>query len=121
MPMATTTGRVVTYNKEFPSIKLEDPLIAWSCNVTRQINVVSTTTMTMATKFGRAALYNEELPAIKSLIKWFMQGHLTNKILYISTTSRPLAIKLGKVMSYYKVLPPIKSHNPLNTWSFEIT
>ena len=32
-----------------------------------------------------------------------------------------IAIKLGKVVSYYKGLPCIKSHNPLNTWSFEIT
>ena len=32
MPMATK--RIVIYNKEFPSINLEDPLIAWSCKVT---------------------------------------------------------------------------------------
>ena len=34
MPMATKTGRIVIYNKEFPSINLGDPLIAWSCKVT---------------------------------------------------------------------------------------
>ena len=30
-------------------------------------------------------------------------------------------MKLDKVVIYYIGLPHIKSHNPLNTWSHEIT
>ena len=34
MPKITKPGRVVTYNDELPSIKLEEPLITWSSKVT---------------------------------------------------------------------------------------
>lgn len=37
MPMTTKPGRLVTYNKELPSIKSKDSMIKWSCKVTRQI------------------------------------------------------------------------------------
>ena len=33
MSMAINFGRVGVYNKAFPSIKLPDPLIMWSCKV----------------------------------------------------------------------------------------
>ena len=35
LPMTTKPGRVVTYNEELPSIKLQDPLTTWSCIVAR--------------------------------------------------------------------------------------
>ena len=31
-----------------------------------------------------------------------------------------MTIKHGKLVTYCIRLPPIKSHNPLNTWYFEI-
>ena len=34
MPMATKLRKVVTYHEEFPTIKLHDPLIPWSCEMT---------------------------------------------------------------------------------------
>ena len=40
MTMATKHGRLVTYNEELPSKKLQDPLITCSCKVTRQIKYV---------------------------------------------------------------------------------
>ena len=40
--MATKLGRFVTYYKELPPIKLQDPSVTWSCEVTWQIkNVIS--------------------------------------------------------------------------------
>ena len=37
MSMAINFGRVEIYNKEFPSIKSSDPLIALSCKVVQTI------------------------------------------------------------------------------------
>ena len=63
MPMTTKPGRLVTYNKELPSIKSKDSMIKWSCKVTRQIKQI-----------GRVIMYNEELPSLKSrdhFITWY--------------------------------------------------
>ena len=72
----------------------------------------------------------------------FLQDHVTNQKHHISTTTMPVVIKLDKVVTFYEGLlplscswpsnlermvtyidglPPIKSHNPLITWSCEIT
>ena len=40
IPVATKLGRVVTYSKKFPFIKLRDPSVTWSCNVTWRIEYV---------------------------------------------------------------------------------
>ena len=32
-----------------------------------------------------------------------------------------MSTKHGKVVTYREGLPPLKSHNPLNTWSREVT
>ena len=34
MTKASKLGKVVTYNKEFPSIKSKDSLITWFCKIT---------------------------------------------------------------------------------------
>ena len=34
MSMITNLGKVATYHKGFPNIKSDDPLIAWSCEIT---------------------------------------------------------------------------------------
>ena len=41
----------------------------------------------------------------------------------ISTTTMPMATTptLGRVLTYYDGFPTIKSHDPLITWSYEIT
>ena len=41
MPMATKLGKVVAYNKELLIIKLHDPCITWSCEITWKIEYFS--------------------------------------------------------------------------------
>lgn len=33
----------------------------------------------------------------------------------------PMVIKLRRVVTYNEERPPIKSHDPLNTWTYEVT
>ena len=52
MSMATKLARVGIYNEEFPSIKLSDYLITWSCRVVKYRSCyITTTTRHMSTKF----------------------------------------------------------------------
>ena len=49
------------------------------------------------------------------------QGHPTNENRYIATATVPMATKLGRMVTYLDGLLPMKSHDPLITWSCEIT
>ena len=74
-------------------------------------------------KTWQSGIYNAELPSITSQGPSLMWScNVTGNIrCYISTTTGHFATKLSKVVPYYEKLPHIKSHNPLNTWSPEIT
>ena len=50
-----------------------------------------------------------------------LQGQVNYFSSSFTTTKRPMTPKLGKMVAYYKKLQSIKSHNPLNTWSREVT
>lgn len=47
--------------------------------------------------------------------------HVTSWQHYISTTTMLISTKVGSVMTYRQRLPIIKLHDPLITWSCEIT
>ena len=44
-----------------------------------------------------------------------------NKYIISPPSTRAMATKQGKVVTFPEGAPPINSHNPLNTWSCEIT
>ena len=80
VPWTTKLGRLLTYFKGLLSIKSHDPLITWSCEITRQTkNHVSL--VLIATEIGRVVTYYEELALIKlhdTSITWFLE--VTNSI-----------------------------------------
>ena len=53
MPTATKLGRSVTYHEGDSTIKSHDPLIMWSCKITRQTKtIISTIPQCLTTKLG---------------------------------------------------------------------
>ena len=73
--MATKLGRMVTYLDCLFSIKSDDHIITWFCEITRQTkkHCISSTTMLMTTKCGRMMNYIEWLLPSKSndhIIMW---------------------------------------------------
>ena len=48
MPMGTKLDRVVTYHEGIPPIKSRDPLITWSCEITRQTKTITNSTTRLA-------------------------------------------------------------------------
>ena len=131
--MFTKCGRVVTYLDRFLPIRSNDPLITWSCKITWQTKIiisVSTTTVSMTIKLDRMVTYLDGLLPIKSHYLWscglsrlrdklkslylhYHSGYLSH---YISKTT-----KLGRMINNLDTLLPIKSHDPLITWSCDIT
>ena len=99
-------------------------------NVTNWSRYISTITRCMTIKLGRVVTYREWLLPIRT-------GAPTHKVTcffdqmvlevawqiwcYISTWIRSIATKYGKVVNYCEGLPPLESHDPLMTWSCEIT
>ena len=76
---------MVTYLDYFLSIKSNDHIISWCCEITWQTkNSISTTTMSMVTKLGRMVTYLEWLLPIKSrdhIITWFCKITWKTKII----------------------------------------
>ena len=84
---------------------------------------ISTTTMPMATKLGRMLTYLKGLLTIKSTTPWsrgLAKSH-NKRNRYTSTNRAPMATRLGRMVASLDGLLPIKSHDPLITWSCEIT
>ena len=94
MPMGTKLGRVVTYHEGIPPIKSRDPLITWSCEITRQTKTIINSTTRLA-----VGSYQKRHMNVLSL----------------------LATKLGRTVTYLNSFLPIKSHDSFITWSYEIT
>ena len=74
----TKLGRVVTYHpvKGLPPVKLHEPLITWSSNISWQIKFIinSTTRVVMTTKLGKMVAHLNGLLPIKSydpMITWY--------------------------------------------------
>ena len=44
-----------------------------------------------------------------------------DKLKHTSTSTMRMAIEPGRVVTYHEGRPPITSHEPLNTWSCEVT
>ena len=78
----------------------------------------------MAINFGTGGEIQSGIPlckVTKSFHHMVLQGLIKYFNSFIITTTRIMATKLGKIVTYYKELQPIKPHNPLNTWSHEVT
>ena len=108
------TNFLPSYFRSLDNVVLQD-------HVTNSVHYISTTTLIMTIKLGRAMrLYGASTHKVtqrsKNVIKW---GHVTDQMIY-STTTKPLAIEHGKMVTSCHGLPPMKSHNPLNTWSFQV-
>ena len=74
------------------------------------------------TKHGRVVTFLEELQTIKSNnAHVVLQGYVTNENYYISTTRVLIATKLARMITYLHGLLHVKLHDPLITWSCEIT
>ena len=84
---------------------------------------ISTITVPLATKLCKMMTYLERLPPIKHMTlwpcglatSWGKQKH------YISTTRMLTANTHGRIVIFLNGFLPIKSHEPLITWSWEIT
>ena len=67
MPMATKFGRVVACHEELPPMKSPEPLITWSCEITRKTkSIISPLTIPIVTKLGRVLNYYLRLPPLMS-------------------------------------------------------
>ena len=67
MPMATKFGRVVACHEELPPMKSSEPLITWSCEITRKTkSIISPLTIPIVTKLGRVLNYYLRLPPLMS-------------------------------------------------------
>ena len=55
----------------------------------------------------------------KELLSQHLEFSTSTRCITIAAT--PTITKLGKVVTHHKTLLPIKSHEPLTTWSSEIT
>ena len=44
-----------------------------------------------------------------------------DKLKHTSTSTMPMTIEPGRVVTYHEGRPTIMSHEPLNTWSREVT
>ena len=65
--MATKLDRVMTYNKEFPLVRLHDPSNTWFCELGTNLMLnISTYTRPIATKHGKVVTYHGKLPLIHS-------------------------------------------------------
>ena len=76
--------------------------------------------MSMAIKFGRVGDMQWSIPfhkVTKSFDHMVLQGHVKHFSFCMTTTTK----QNGKMVIHYKKPQPIKSHNPLNTWSCEVT
>ena len=100
MPMTTKPGTVVTYNEELYSIKSEDFLIAWPCNVIWQIKYV--------------------IPLLPQWHSGFLKSRGKSKT-FISTTTMSETTTISSVVNWREGLPIIKSHDHLIKSLCEIT
>ena len=64
------TTRMVTNLQGLLPIMLLYPLVMWSCKITWQTKIISTTAMPMATKLCRGVTYHKGGPPIKSHGPW---------------------------------------------------
>ena len=65
-PIATKYGKVVNYREGLQQVESHDPLITCFCEVTWQIENMSTSTMLLTTKLVSVVTSIEELPLVKS-------------------------------------------------------
>ena len=63
--MAIKLGRMMIYLEVLLPIKSPDLLVKWSCKITRQTKI-STTTMPMANKLGRMVVYHKGFSTIET-------------------------------------------------------
>ena len=121
--VATKPGRNLTYLDGLPSVRLHDPLITSSCEITWTFKTtISTIWVSMATKLARMVTYLDGLLPRKSnetLITRFCELTWQSEIIICpplqclwppNLASWWLAIK-----GFYSML-----HHPLITWSCEI-
>ena len=100
MPMATKRSRVVTFNKELPSIKSEDPLIAWSYKVTRQIRYVISLLpqdlWPLNLAMWRVNVRGLYMQPFKHVL---FKDRLTNRKCFVPSTTLPEATKVNNVVT----------------------
>ena len=121
MPMATKIGRMVTYHKGLPLIKLNEPSITRSCRIRWQTNDISPQQVPMTIKLGRMVSYLESLLPINlldPLVTWSCKITWQTKTI-ITPLSECLwqPILAGFWVTYLEGFLPIKLVVHLVTWS----
>ena len=122
--MATKFGRVVTYHKEFPLVKLLDPSVTCFCDVTWYIKYFTSPLALdqWPPNVAKVVTHREKLPPINSHnSKNMCSREVTWQIKNISTISVLMVTRPIRVVIYLKELPTRNSHNPSMRWSCEVT
>ena len=107
-------------------IKSHDHIIMWSCRIKWQTKIIiypltQCLWLSILAEWGDAQLGVLFHKVTRSFDHMVLQGHIKYFSCCIITNTRPMATKLGKEVTYYKKFQDIMSHNPLNTWSHEVT
>ena len=121
MPMATKIGRMVTYHKGLPLIKLNEPSITRSCRIRWQTNDISPQQVPMTIKLGRMVSYLVSLLPINlldPLVTWSCKITWQTKTI-ITPLSECLwqPILAGFWVTYLEGFLPIKLVVHLVSWS----
>ena len=98
--MDTKLERVVIYDEGVPPITLYDPLITWSCNITRQSKATLLWPPKLEGWCHKVRQHSDNV---------VLRSHVTNENYYISTTRVPMAIILDRMLTYLDGLLPITS------------
>ena len=110
--------QVLTYHKGVLLIKSYDPLIMWSCQITRQTKTIISPQPHCIWSQNVGGWW---LPLMNSHNPLNMWGHVTNSELFISAITMSVVTKLVRVVTNCEELPLINSHDLSMRWSFEAT
>ena len=117
IPMATTTGRVVTCDTGTPPSKSCDLLIMWSRDKCKSLYLHFR--IIYGQKTWQSGILRWDDPIFK--VTWTLDYVVTwqMKKIYIYPHTIPMATKLGRVVTYIGGIPSTTSYNLLISWSRE--
>ena len=125
VPMVNKLDSMVAHLDGLLPTKFHNTLTTWSCDITWQAKTIISP-LSQCLWPQNLVECNLYWKAPTHKVTWgpghvVVQSHVTNKNHYISTTRVPMATKLGRMVAHLDGLLQIKKHEPLITWSCEIT
>ena len=111
----------LTYHEDLSPIETHYPWVAWSCEITWQIqNIISLLPLCLLPPklAGNYLVWGTLIHrVIGPLSHVVLQYHLKD---YICTNAMPMATKCGRVVTFNNKLPPTKSNDPQIIWSCKV-